>query len=152
MKKLLSIITCSAVLGLFNHACAAESHATQGDGMALVQRAILYMVNNGKAKTITEINNPKGQFRDRDIFVTMHDMKGVELANAADPSLVGTNLMEWKDADGKFLFKERFEKLKSREKAWQDYKLLNPKSKKVESRSSYYEKFQDIILSTDINQ
>ena len=133
-------------------AYAAAPHATQGDAMALVNRVILEMVNNGSEKTIEAINTHDPRFSDHDAHVIVHDMKAKELANSVDPKAVGTDLSAWKDADGNAIFQSRLTTLKTREKGWQDYTIVNPKTKKPEHKSSYFQVFKNVVISCDISQ
>lgn len=149
MRKLLSPVFLSLLLGL-----VATGHAvakgTEGEATMLILKVTNYLQANGKDKTIAEVNNPKGQLQDFGLHVKIHDLNGNVLANGADPKQVGTNEMDWKDADGKQLYKERAERLKTVNKGIQDFKTINPKTKKPERRSSVYEKKDGLVISCDV--
>ena len=51
-----------------------------------------------------------------------------------------------KDPDGKEYVKERVEIAKMKGKGWQDNKFPNPVTKKIESKSAYIEKADDVII------
>jgi signal transduction histidine kinase len=55
-------------------------------------------------------------------------------------------MMGAKDADGKLFMKEMVDVGKMKGKGSIDYKWENPKTKKVEQKSSYVEKVDDVIL------
>ena len=61
-----------------------------------------------------------------------------------DPSLLGKNLTDSKDLDGKFFIKERIEVAKAKGSGWQDYKFTDPLTKNKELKTLYFEKYGDI--------
>jgi cytochrome c len=128
----------------------AAEHGTPEEAIAMVKKAMTYLKANGKEKTFAEVNNPKGQFTDRDMYVVVYDMNGKNLAHGANPRMVGKDLIDLKDADGKSFMKERIEIIKTKGKGWQDYKFVNPVSKNIESKSMYIEKFEDMIVGCGI--
>ena len=56
------------------------------------------------------------------------------------------NLIELKDVDGKAFVKERVELGVSKGTFWQDYKFMNPVSKKIEPKQMYCEKLDDTVV------
>lgn len=134
----------------FSAAAPAAERGTAEEAVAMVGKVIAYMKTNGKEKAIAEVNNPKGQFVDRDLYITIGDMNGKNLAHGVNPKLVGKNLMDVKDADGKQFLKERNEMLKTKSKGWYDYKWPHPVTKQIESKSTYFEKYEDVIVACGI--
>jgi cytochrome c len=55
-----------------------------------------------------------------------------------------------KDMDGKAYVKERIEIAQTKGKGWQDYKFTNPVSKKIEGKSAYIEKLDDLIIGCGV--
>ena len=77
-------------------------------------------------------------------------MNGKVLAHGQNPKMVGKDMIEMKDADGKEFVKERVEIAKTKGKGWQDYKFTNPQTKQIEPKSSYIEKYEDMIVGCGI--
>ena len=102
----------------------------------MVEKAIANIKANGQEKAFVEINNPSGLFVDRDMYVTVIDMNGKCLARGFDPDLLGKDLTELKDPDGRFFIKERIEMAKTKGSGWQNYKSTDPITKNVETLSS----------------
>ena len=71
----------------------------------------------------------------------MNDLNGLTLAHGGNPKLVGKNLQDLKDADGKQFFLEFAEKARSGG-GWVDYKWTNPESKKIQAKSTYIVKVE----------
>jgi cytochrome c len=133
-------------------AFAANEHATAPEAVAMVQKVIAAIKANGREKTFAEINDVNGgKFRDRDLYVTINDLTGKNLAHGANPKMQGKDLIDLKDGDGKFFVRERLERAKaSPGKGWQDYKFVNPVSKQIENKSMYFERYEDIVINAGI--
>jgi signal transduction histidine kinase len=65
-----------------------------------VNQAVTYATANGKAKTIAEINNPRGQFVNGDLFVWAEDVNGTILADPYWKEGIGKNWMNYSDPYG----------------------------------------------------
>jgi cytochrome c len=119
---------------------------TKDEAVALVKKAIEYIKANGNDKAFAEISNPKGPFVDRDLYVVVYDMNAKCLAHGQKKSMVGKELIDFKDIDGKPYMKERVDLMKKQNTAWQEYKFMNPLTKKVEPKEIYIERSGDLIV------
>ncbi len=148
MKRLTCIF-----IALFCWMLSQGAHAADGgtaeEAVAMVKSAIAYYKENGRDKTIATIN-ARQQFIDRDLYVVIYDMQGKNLAHGANARMVNKDLMEIKDPDGKPYMRERIELIKSKGKGWQDYKFNNPVSQKIEPKTMYIERHEDLIFGCGI--
>ncbi|MCX5827152.1 MAG: cache domain-containing protein [Deltaproteobacteria bacterium] len=144
MKKILmAVIICLLTTGFVY---AAEK-GTAKEAQDLVAKAIAYYKANGKDKAFAAINEPNGQFTNKkDLYVFVFDFKGFCLAHGANKALIGKNLMELKDTNGKQFMKKIIDGAKSKGKGWEDYTWTNPTTKKIDSKSSYYVKEGDLVF------
>lgn len=149
MRKILQLIMLLATF-CFAGASHGADHGSAEEAVAMVHKVIAHMKANGKENTIAEINSLSEKFRDRDLYVTILDMNGVELAHGANKKLQGKNLIDLKDTDGKLYMRDRLEIAKAKGKGWQDYKFANPVTIKMEPKSMYFEKYEDMIISCGI--
>lgn len=149
MRKILQLILLLVTFGLAGAGYGAD-HASAEEAVAMVHKVIAHIKANGKEKTIAEINSLSEKFRDRDLYVTILDMNGLELAHGANKKLQGKNLIDLKDTDGKLYMRERLEIARTKGKGWQDYKFANPVTIKMEPKSMYFEKYEDMIISCGI--
>jgi signal transduction histidine kinase len=124
----------------------AQTQATAADATAMVKKGVVFMKANGKNKGHAEISNKKGQFVDRDLYLVVYGLDGVVRAHGADKKMIGKNLIDLRDVDGKAFVKERVELAKSKGTFWQDYKFMNPVSQKIEPKSMYCEKLDDAAI------
>lgn len=152
MKRMLIIAGVAAFLsmGFLAGFANAGEEGTKDEAVAMVKKAIEYIKANGNEKAFDEISNPKGKFIDRDLYVVVYDMTAKCMAHGQKKNMVGKEMIDMKDTDGKEYMKERIELMKKQTTAWQDYKFMNPVSKQIEPKSMYLEKFGDLIVGCGI--
>jgi signal transduction histidine kinase len=127
-------------------AWAAAGGATEADAVAMVKKGVAFIKANGKEKGYAEITSKEGQFRHEDLYLVVYGLDGTVHAHGANAKMVGKNLIEMKDMDGKPFVKERVELGKSKANFWQDYKFSNPETKKIEPKSMYCERQDDTVV------
>lgn len=98
--------------------CGTYKH----EAVEMVDRALAYIKVNGKNKALAEFNNPKGRFVERSLYIFAYDLKGTNKALLTKPSLVGKNLLEMQDSDGKYIIKDMIAIAKNQGSGWYDYK------------------------------
>jgi cytochrome c len=147
MKKMIMYGMVALVLLCFGGAAAAAGkHGTAAEAEAMVKKAVNYYKANGRDKAFAEFNNLKGQFVRGDLYVMVYDLNGKNLAHGANSKMIGKDLIDLKDADGKAFVKERVEIAKEKGKGWQDYKWTNPVTHKIEEKTAYFVKIDDVII------
>lgn len=127
-------------------AAHAAEFATKPEAEAMVNKALKFLKANGKDKTYAEISKKDGQFTDRDLYLTVYGLDGVVRAHGANAKMIGKNLLEIKDVDGKAFVKERVELAKKKQPFWQDYKFTNPVSGQIEPKSMYCVPEDDMVV------
>ena len=148
MKRRTILALCLALAGGF--ATAAESRATKEEAVAFVNRAVAYVKANGKDKALAEFNEPKGQFVDRELYIVVVDLQGTVLANGANRKLVGKNLLQVKDLDGKAFVKEEIEVATTKGSGWVEFRWNNPVTTKMEMRQLYLVKNDDYLIGSGV--
>lgn len=152
MKKLFKVLMAALMMLTALGAGAAEK-GTADEAVAMVKKAAEFMKKNGKEKAFAEFNNPKGQFIQKDLYIFVFGANGdgIELANGANVKLVGKNLLEMKDADGKFLIKDILAVGMGKEgKGWIDYKWPNPTTGTIDGKRTYVERVDDVVIGCGI--
>ena len=127
-------------------AAHADGNATKDEAMAMVKKGVAFIRTNGKDKAYAEITNKGGKFTDRDLYLVVYGLDGTVHAHGANEKMIGKNLIELKDVDGKAFVKERVELAQSKGTFWQDYKFTNPVTKKIEPKQMYCEKLDDTAV------
>lgn len=140
------------VFSLCSISAFANERATAEEAVAFVKKAVAYVKANGKEKAFEEFSNTKGQFIDRNLYIFVYDLNGINLAigNGNSKKMVGKNLIEMKDANGVFLIKKLIEVANTKGTGWVDYQWPNPVNQTIESKSSYVEKYGDILIGAGI--
>jgi len=151
MKKVFAVMIVGLfLLGIAGFAIAEQkaSQGTKAEAKAMVEKAAAWVKKYGKEKTLAEITlagtDKKGEFLDRDLYIFAYDFNGVVLAHGANPKLIGKNLMEMQDADGKYLIKGLVETAK-KGSGWYPYKWSNPITKKIDDKVAYVLKIDDTL-------
>jgi cytochrome c len=124
----------------------AGDHATKEEAIAMVKRAVAYIKTEGTDKAYSEITGKVPQFVDRDLYVVVYRFDGKVLAHGANPKLVGKEMIDTQDVDGKYFVKERVELAQKQESFWQDYKFVNPVDKKIEPKEMYCERLDQTAV------
>jgi signal transduction histidine kinase len=152
-----SIATASSLLlalatGLVPNLAFADSKASAAEATAMVKKGVAAIKAGGKDhdKLYTEITAKDAKWADRDLYLVVYGMDGTVKAHGSNAKLVGNNLMDMLDIDGKPYIKERIELAKSKGSFWQDYKFNNPTSKKIEPKSMYCEKVDELVACAGI--
>lgn len=144
MKKILSVL----MMSMFVLSCAgnvvAGSESSKSDAEAMVQKAVSYIQEKGKDMALAEFNNPGGEFVKGELYVFAYDFEGNNKALAVKPELIGKNLLDLKDADGKFVIKDLITVAKNGG-GWHQYKWENPTTQKIADKASYVVKVDDTL-------
>lgn len=127
-------------------ASASADRASEAEAEAMVKKAIQYYDKNGKEKALAEYMRKPGPFVDRDLYVTVYDMQGNDLAHI-NPRMVGKNMMDLRDAKGKYHIRERMEAARTHTSGWQDFEFYNPVSKRIEPKRMYWEKHDNLVFA-----
>jgi len=151
MKKMvMSIMVAMVLFGMTGVVTAAGKQGTAAEAEAMVKKAIAMAKAKGKDAAFAEINNPKGRFTDRDLYVFVYDMSGKCVAHGQNLKMIGKELIDMKDADGKAFVKDRVEIAKTKGSGWQDYKFTNPVTKTIENKRAYVERYEDFIFGSGV--
>ena len=142
VNVLIAALACAGATSAF----AKEGNATAAEAQAMVKKGVAFIKASGKDKGYAEISTKGGQFSDRDLYLTVYGLDGTVRAHGANEKMIGKNLIDLKDVDGKAFVKERVDLATSKGTFWQDYKFTNPVSKKIEPKSMYCEKLDDAVV------
>jgi cytochrome c len=127
-------------------ALAAQGGATKAEAEAMVKKGVAYIKLHGPDKSYEEISRKGSQFSDRDLYLVVYGLDGFVHAHGANPKMIGKNLIDIKDVDGKAFVKERVELAKSKGSFWQEYKFVNPETKQIEPKIMYCERLEQTAV------
>ena len=146
------LVSCLLGLGFQVSSFAADDKGTSEQAQAMVKKAVAHFKSAGKDKALADFSDPADKkFHDRDLYVMVYDLTGVNAAHGANPKLIGKNLIELKDSDDKFIIKEMIKTAtSSKGSGWVEYKWPNPVSKALEAKSTYVEKVDNYFVGVGI--
>ena len=144
--KSASTLACVALLALGTLAHAAEGGATAEQATAMVKKGVAFIKAGGSEKGYAEITSKTSQFKFEDLYLVVYGLDGTVLAHGANPKMVGRNLIDLKDIDGKAFVKERVDLAREKSSFWQDYKFTNPETKKIEPKAMYCERLEQTVV------
>jgi signal transduction histidine kinase len=142
-------LSCAIAATLF---CAGAAWAGAGkdDAVAMVKSAVGFIKEEGATKAYPEISNKTGKFVSGDLYVVVYQLDGKVLAHGSNEKFVGKDMIDAEDVDGKLYVKERVELAAKQPSFWQDYKFVNPVSKKVEPKQMYCERLENTAVCAGI--
>lgn len=124
----------------------AQEKGTANEAKALLSRAVAYYKANGKDKAFAQFNNTKGRFVQSDLYIYVVDPDGNVLSHGADAKLIGRSLIDREDAAGKKFIKAIIDDTKVNNRGTMDYKWMNPQTKKIEQKSTFFERIGNVII------
>lgn len=153
MKALLSTVAVSFSIFAMSapQFAVAADKGSAAEAVAMTQKAVALIKTSGKDKAFAEIADPANKtFHDRDLYIYVYDMNGITLAHGNNPKMIGKNLIDLKDNEGKEVIKALITTAKGPGKGWVDFKWPNPVTKAVENKSGYIEKVDNMIVGSGI--
>lgn len=115
-------------------AAQAVEYGSRDEAKAMAEKAAAFFTANGKDKAFAAINEGSDGFKDRDLYVFVYDDAGNCVAHGANKALIGKNLIDIRDTDGKPLIRDI---VAVKTAAWVDFKWQNPQTKAIEQKHAY---------------
>jgi cytochrome c len=141
MKKFIkSMVAVSFALALGNTPVLADE---KDDAKAMVEAAVKAVTAN-KEDGLKQIQS--GKFVKGEVYAFAYDLTATMLAHPKNPKLVGQNLAEKPDVEGKLFRKEIVEKAKSAGSGWVDYVYKNPETNAVENKTTFLKRAGDVVV------
>lgn len=148
--RIFAFLVFAALVAIASPASSAE-FGSKDEAVAMVKRVQAEFKKNGATAAFKAVSDKSTKgFHDRDLYPFIYDMSGRCVAHGARPALIGKNLMDLKDQDGKYLIREMVAIAKGSGSGWIDYKWPNPITNKIEDKSSYIEKMGDYFVGVGI--
>ncbi|MGB2971280.1 MAG: cache domain-containing protein [Candidatus Competibacter sp.] len=139
----------SLTFGLMVNAFAAE-FGTAEEAQVLVKKAIAHIQSAGPEKAYADFTAKNPEFVNKDLYVFVNDVKGNTLAHGTNEKLVGRNMSDLKDVDGKAFLNEISEKAKTQDSFSVDYKFTDPVTKKILPKTIFCERLKDTAVCSGI--
>ena len=139
-----SVFYVAAVLAILAIASGPAVATTAEQAKAFSERAAAHIKEVGEEQAFVDFTRKDGGFVDGELYVFCYDRNGVNKAHGSNPSFVGRNLLHIKDPDGAepnlLIVKMGFEE----GQGWVDFKWPNPVTKRIENKSAYVIRTNDV--------
>ena len=139
---LLRTLLVTVMLGLSSNTVLAGE---KEDATRLVSEASAAVAKD-KAAALVDIGNKSGRYVKGEVYVFAYDLTGTMVAHPMNAKLVGKNLLEVPDADGKMFRKEIISGVSTSGTATVRYKYKNPQSGAVEDKTTFCKKAADLAI------
>ncbi len=144
--KLIRVLLCVAAGSFALTGFAQQEKATPAEAIAMVKKAVAAIHKDGPKKAYAEIADRRGRFVDRDLYVTVWGLDGEVRAHGANANMIGKNLLDLKDIDGRPFIRERMALARTQASFWQDYQYTHPETRKIEPKRMYCETLEDSVV------
>jgi signal transduction histidine kinase len=132
---------------------SADEFGAKNEAVAMVKRVQAMFAKDGAEATFKAVSDKSvAAFHDRDLYPFIYDMSGTCVAHGARPALIGKNLVELKEQDGKYLIREIIDIAAGPGTGWVNYKWPNPLDNKIEDKASYIEKMGSFVVGVGVYQ
>jgi cytochrome c len=131
-RSLLTLFTSLA----FVAGAHAQDHGTRDEAKAMNEAAVAHLKKVGNDKAFEDFTKDKANWVKKDLYVILMDTDGAVKSHGVNEKLVGKNLLNLKDQNGKEFVKE-FMAVANKGEGWVDYDWAHPVSKKVEGKTTF---------------
>lgn len=147
MKRLITAsLLCLSVAGAH-----AATEPTEKDAIAMAERGAAFIKKHGKAEMMKRVTAKDPDFVQGSLYVDMRDINtGRVLAHPYNQSIVDKDLIDVPDANGKPYRREIINLARKDGKGWVEYLYKNPTSGKIEEKTTYILKVEDVVLEAGI--
>ena len=134
--RVASFLSLVIAFAVSTSALSAE-RGTRDEAKAMAEKAAAHYRDVGAA-ALTDFMTP--EWRDRDLYVFAVKNDGTQITNGGNPALVGRNVIDMRDVDGKLTNREM---LAVKDSGWVEYKWRNPVTNAVEPKATYVIRVSD---------
>ena len=146
-------LTATVVATTLTLSCAGAlaSEPTEKDAIAMAERGAAMVKAKGKDEVMKRITAKDPEFVQGALYIDMRDVKtGIVLAHPYNPSIVGKDLTDVPDANGKKYRREIIELAAAKGKGWVDYQYKNPTTGKIEPKTTYILLVDGVVLEAGL--
>ena len=143
VSRLLLIGACALAPGSVAY---AAPHATAAQARAMLESAVAEVKNAGAATAFGEFNQTSGKFNTGELYVFVFNLNGIYEAYGAHPGLVGQDVIDLTDAEGKPIVRDMIEIAKTTGRGKISYVWLNRSDNRIEHKMSLIELVGDHVV------
>jgi cytochrome c len=144
-------LTATAIALCLTSGAVLANEPSEKDAIAMAERGAALIKSKGKDEMMKRINAKDPDFVQGSLYVDLRDVKtGIVLAHPYNPSIVGKDLTDVPDANGKKYRREIIELAAAKGKGWVDYQYKNPTTGKIEPKTTYILLVDGVVLEAGL--
>lgn len=136
MKIIRSLLALS-LAGFLALSAQAQDRGTKEEAKAMAESAALHVKKVGVDQAMKDFTGDKASWVRKDLYVFAFDLKANWLAHGTNEKLVGKNMIDLKDQNGKPFVREIIQVVTTKGEGWVDYDWSNPATKKVDGKTTF---------------
>ncbi len=136
MYKLFRVLFVSIAAIALCASALAQDNGTREEAKVMADAAIAHIKKVGPEKAFENFSKDKATWVKKDLYVWVLDLDANMKAHGTNEKLIGKNLINLKDQNGKEFIKEFIAVASGKGEGWIDYDWNNPQSKKVEGKTT----------------
>lgn len=125
--------------------CAWAEEASRANAQKMVEAVMAMHRSAGPEKTLAAISTKEGPFHKGELYAFAYNTKGEVVAHPVNAKLIGKNMIDVPDPDGKLFRKVIVEMALAKGGGVVDYKYKNPTNSKMEPKLAFFQRAGDII-------
>lgn len=137
VRKVRLFTAAATVALLLSAPVHAAERGTPDEAKALLARAVEHVAKAGETQALADFSDPKGAFVDRDLYIACIGPDNRTSAHGGNAKIIGKDMSDIKDADGKLFGKEMMDIGRTRGEGQLAYKWVNPVTKKIEPKTMF---------------
>lgn len=118
--------------------------------LSLVKAGVRHMRKVGLQQACQDFMDPVGGFVRGEDYLFVVDLQCKRLAFPPDPSTVGQDDSNLRDADGQLLTQQNVHIARTSGSGWNDFRVPHPLTGLVEPKSAYLERVDDVVIGCGI--
>jgi cytochrome c len=137
------LVACLLAVALVAVAAKPVFARSPEEVQALVERAAEHVRAYGLTQALADFNRPDGGFVDGELYIFCLDADGIQVANGANPKIVGRNLFAVRDAEGNLPSLQLYRIGQANGRGWFRYRWPNLAEGRVQRKISYVVRIDD---------
>lgn len=140
------LLAMACTLALPTASAMAAPHADAAQAKAMLEKAVATIKTAGAAPAFAAFNRKDGAFNTGELYVFVFDLNGVYEAYGAHPGLVGRDVSDLTDAEGKPIVRDMIEIARTSGHGKINYVWLNRADNRIERKMSLIELVGDHVV------
>ncbi len=113
-----------------------------------VATAIEHLNNTSQEEAFEAFDELNGNFVSEELYIFVMDMNATMLSHGFQHELIGQNLMDLQDIEGKYFIRDMFENINQEGEGWTWYYWDDPVTNSVRKKFSFVKRFGDLVVGS----